>query len=174
MFAVLQGVRCLVALCAPNEAWLVGWPVRAAHQVDGADQRLFINEKCRIELPCIMPRSRATSDRQSSATRGRSRHSGTTRREHCSSHRTGLRSRAKKDRAVLATLLHLALRRGELCTLTVRDFRHERRGVARAKAARRGGPLHPAAHGLIVDHLAAEGAGWKSWRPLPSCRESSW
>jgi integrase/recombinase XerD len=35
-----------------------------------------------------------------------------------------------RDRAILATLLYHALRREELCKLTVRDFKHERSGVA--------------------------------------------
>src|SRR5580704_17354263 len=34
-----------------------------------------------------------------------------------------------RDRAILATLLYHALRREELCKLTVRDYKHERRGV---------------------------------------------
>jgi len=62
----------------------------------------------------------------------------------------------------LATALHRALRREELCKLTIKDFRHERRGVARMKVSGKGrktryAPLHPASHGLIVDYLEAGG-----------------
>ena len=54
--------------------------------------------------------------------------------------------------------------REELCTLTVKDFRHERRGVAHLKVFGKGSktryvPLHPAAGGLIVDYLEADGRG---------------
>jgi integrase/recombinase XerD len=50
----------------------------------------------------------------------------------------------------LATLLYHALRREELCKLKVRDFKHERRGVANLKVSSKGEqtrhvPLHPAA-----------------------------
>ena len=66
--------------------------------------------------------------------------------------------------AVLATLRYHALRREELCKLTIKDFRHERRGVAHLKVSGKGSktryvPLHPAAHGLIVDYLEADGRG---------------
>ena len=37
--------------------------------------------------------------------------------------------KSKRDRALLATLLYHALRRDELCRLTVKDCKHERRGV---------------------------------------------
>jgi integrase/recombinase XerD len=37
--------------------------------------------------------------------------------------------KAKRDRAILATLLYHALRRDELCKLKVKDYRQERRGV---------------------------------------------
>jgi len=57
--------------------------------------------------------------------------------------------RLKRDRAILATLLYHALRRDELCRLKVKDFKHERRGVAHLKVSGKGGktryvPLHPA------------------------------
>ena len=72
--------------------------------------------------------------------------------------------KARRDRAMLATLLYHALRREELCKLKVKDFRHERRGVAHLKISGKGGktrhvPLHPAAGGLIVDYLDAAGHG---------------
>jgi integrase/recombinase XerD len=40
-----------------------------------------------------------------------------------------------RDRAILATLLYHALRREELCKLTVRDYKHERRGVPHLKVS---------------------------------------
>ena len=72
--------------------------------------------------------------------------------------------KGKRDRAILATLLYHALRREELCKLTVKDFRQERRGVAHLKVFGKGSktryvPLHPAAGGLILDYLEADGRG---------------
>ncbi len=72
--------------------------------------------------------------------------------------------KGKRDRAILATLLYHALRREELCKLRVKDFKHERRGVAHLKVSGKGGktryvPLHPAASGLILDYLLAAGHG---------------
>ena len=72
--------------------------------------------------------------------------------------------KARRDRAMLATLLYHALRREELCKLKVKDFNQERRGVAHLKISGKGGktryvPLHPAAGGLIVDYLEAAGHG---------------
>jgi integrase/recombinase XerD len=72
--------------------------------------------------------------------------------------------RGKRDRAILATLLYHALRREELCKLTVKDFRHGRRGVPHLKVSGKGGktryvPLHPAAGGLIHDYLELAGHG---------------
>lgn len=70
--------------------------------------------------------------------------------------------RTKRDRAILATLLYHALRRDELCKLTVKDFKHERRGVPHLKVSGKGGktryvPLHPAAGGLIHEYLELAG-----------------
>jgi integrase/recombinase XerD len=72
--------------------------------------------------------------------------------------------RTLRDKAILATLLYHALRREELCKLTVKDFKHERRGVPHLKVAGKGGktryvPLHPAAGGLIHDYLELAGHG---------------
>ena len=72
--------------------------------------------------------------------------------------------KGKRDRAMLATLLYHALRRDELCKLKLKDFKHERRGVAHLKVSGKGGktryvPLHPAAGGLIADYLEAAGHG---------------
>ena len=72
--------------------------------------------------------------------------------------------KGKRDRAMLATLLYHALRRDELCKLKLKDFRHERRGVAHLKVSGKGSktryvPLHPAAGGLVLDYLEAAGHG---------------
>jgi integrase/recombinase XerD len=70
--------------------------------------------------------------------------------------------KGKRDRAILATLLYHALRREELCKLTVKDFRHQRRGVPHLRVSGKGGktrylPLHPAASGLVTEYLEAAG-----------------
>ena len=51
-------------------------------------------------------------------------------------------------------LLYHALRCDELCKLTIKNFKHERRGVAHLKVASKSGnvryvPLHLAANGLV-------------------------
>ena len=79
--------------------------------------------------------------------------------------------KAKRDRAMLATLLYHALRRDELCKLKVRDYAQERRGVPHLKVSGKGGktrylPLHPAASGLISDYLEAAGHGGAEASPL--------
>lgn len=79
--------------------------------------------------------------------------------------------KGKRDRAILATLLYHALRREELCKLLVKDFKHERRGVAHLKVSGKGGktryiPLHPAAGGLILDYLEEMGHGADLGGPL--------
>ena len=76
----------------------------------------------------------------------------------------GASLRSQRDRAILATLLYHALRREELCKLTVKDFKHERRGVPHLKVSGKGGktryvPLHPAVGGLVHDYLALAGHG---------------
>ncbi len=76
----------------------------------------------------------------------------------------GDKLKARRDRAMLATLLYHALRRDELCRLKVKDFEHERRGVPHLKVSGKGGktryvPLHPAASGLVLDYLDAAGHG---------------
>ena len=75
----------------------------------------------------------------------------------------GISLKGKRDRAILATLLYHALRREELCKLTAKDLQ-ERRGVVHLKVSGKGSktryvPLHPAASGLIVDYLEADGRG---------------
>ena len=72
--------------------------------------------------------------------------------------------RGKRDLAILSTLLFHALRRDELSKLTVKDFRHARKGVPHLKVSGKGGktrylPLHPATSGLITDYLDAAGHG---------------
>ncbi len=62
-------------------------------------------------------------------------------------------------------MLYHALRREELCKLLVKDFKHERRGVAHLKVSGKGGktryiPLHPAAGGLVLDYLEVSGHGF--------------
>ena len=62
-----------------------------------------------------------------------------------------------------------------MCKLSVKNCRHERRGVAHLKIFGKGSktryvPLHPAASGLIVDYLEVDGRGLKAtgalFRPL--------
>jgi integrase/recombinase XerD len=70
--------------------------------------------------------------------------------------------KSKRDRAILSTLLYHALRREELCKLTVKDAQHARKGVPHLKVSGKGGktrhlPLHPGTQALIHDYL--EGAG---------------
>ena len=88
--------------------------------------------------------------------------------------------KGKRDRAMLATLLYHALRREELCKLKVKDFKHERRGVAHLKISGKGGktryvPLHPAASGLITEYLDMSGHGDDDsgalFRPLHHSRD---
>ena len=84
---------------------------------------------------------------------------------------SGASLKGKRDRAILATLLYHALRREELCKLTIKDFKHERRGVAHLKVSGKGSktryvPLHPAASGLILDYLEADGRSLDVVGPL--------
>jgi site-specific recombinase XerD len=72
--------------------------------------------------------------------------------------------KSRRDRAILSTLLFHALRRDELCKLTVRDFRHARKGVPHFRVSGKGGktrylPLHPATNALIHEYLEAAGHG---------------
>jgi integrase/recombinase XerD len=72
--------------------------------------------------------------------------------------------KSRRDRAILSTLLYHALRRAELCTLKVRDFRHARQGVPHLKVSGKGGktrylPLHPDTNALIHGYLDAAGHG---------------
>jgi integrase/recombinase XerD len=72
--------------------------------------------------------------------------------------------KAKRDRAILSTLLYHALRREELCKLKVADLRHARRGVPHLKVDGKGEktrflPLHPGANALIHDYLEVAGHG---------------
>jgi site-specific recombinase XerD len=84
-----------------------------------------------------------------------------------------------RDRAILATLLYHALRREELCKLTVRDFMHERGGVRHLRVSGKGEktryvPLHGVAKDLIEDYLKQAGHGADGggglFRPLRDSR----
>ncbi len=71
--------------------------------------------------------------------------------------------KGKRDRAILSTLPHHALRREELCGLRVKDI-HARRGVPHLRVRGKGGktryiPLHPGTQGLVTDYLEASGHG---------------
>ena len=88
----------------------------------------------------------------------------------------------KRDRAILSTLLYHALRRGELCKLSVKDSKQQRRGVPHLRISGKGGktrfvPLHPAANGFITDYLEAAGHGDDDsgalFRPLHHSRGDS-
>ncbi len=88
----------------------------------------------------------------------------------------------KRDRAILSTLLYHALRREELCKLTVRDSQQQRRGVPHLRISGKGGktrfvPLHPAANGFLTDYLDATGhgddEGGALFRPLHHSRGDS-
>jgi integrase/recombinase XerD len=87
--------------------------------------------------------------------------------------------RGMRDRAILATLLYHALRREELCKLRVKDFKHERRGVAHLKVSGKGEktryvPLHGVAGDLISEYLKKAGHGGDDtgalFRPLRNSR----
>jgi integrase/recombinase XerD len=76
-----------------------------------------------------------------------------------------------RDRAILATLLYHALRREEMCKLTVRDFMHERGGVRHLRVSGKGEktrylPLHGIARDLIEDYLKKSGHGGDRDGPL--------
>jgi integrase/recombinase XerD len=80
-----------------------------------------------------------------------------------------------RDRAILATLLYHALRREELCKLTVRDYMHERGGVRHLRVSGKGEktryvPLHGIARDLIEEYLQQAGHGGNEkgalFRPL--------
>ena len=80
-----------------------------------------------------------------------------------------------RDRAILATLLYHALRREELCKLTVRDFMHERSGVRHLRVSGKGEktryvPLHGIARDLVEEYLQKSGHGGNDkgalFRPL--------
>lgn len=95
---------------------------------------------------------------------------------------TGESLKDKRDRALLATLLYHGLRREELCKLSVRDAKHQRRGVLHLKISGKGGktrfvPLHPAAGRLLADYLETAGHGEDDsgalFRPLHHSRGDS-
>jgi integrase/recombinase XerD len=88
--------------------------------------------------------------------------------------------KAKRDRAILATLLYHGLRRKELTKLTVRDAFRSRQGVPHLKVSGKGQktryvPLHPAAGSVIAEYLQAAGHGNEEasalFRPLHHSRD---
>jgi len=67
----------------------------------------------------------------------------------------------KRDRAILAALLYMGLRREELCKLKVRDF-HTREGLMHLKLERKGGKIryeavNPTTVTFITEYLRAAG-----------------
>jgi integrase/recombinase XerD len=79
--------------------------------------------------------------------------------------------KSKRDRAILSTLLFHALRREELCKLSVKDSRNMRRGVPYLKVSGKGDKtryveLHPGTSALIHDYLEAAGRGADDHGPL--------
>jgi len=79
--------------------------------------------------------------------------------------------KGKRDRAILATLLHQGLRREELCQLKVEDARRPRRGVMQLAVTGKGGklrflPLHAVAAARIADYLGAAGHAAEGRGPL--------
>ena len=99
---------------------------------------------------------------KSETAEGKTRRSATTRPATARRRRAAIRLKAKRDRAILSTLLFHALRRDELCKLKVRDFRHARKGVPHPKVSGKGGkvrylPLQPGTHALIHEYLEAAG-----------------
>src|SRR5579863_6900886 len=72
--------------------------------------------------------------------------------------------KGRRDRAILATLLYHALRREELCKLTVSDFMHERKGIRHLRVSGKGEkiryvPLHGIARDLVEEYLQKAGHG---------------
>ena len=87
--------------------------------------------------------------------------------------------KAKRDRAILATLLYHGLRREELTKLKVKDAFRSRHGVPHLEVRGKGQklryvPLHPAAGSLISEYLEAAGHGSEEaaalFRPLHNSR----
>ena len=71
--------------------------------------------------------------------------------------------KAKRDRAILSTLFYHAVRRAELCALTVRDL-HDRRAVKHFRIHGKGGkmryvPVHAGTLEVISDLLGGAGHG---------------
>jgi len=87
--------------------------------------------------------------------------------------------KARRDCAILSTLLFHALRREELCKLKVKDAQHARKGVPHLRVSGKGGktrylPLHPGTQALIHDYLDAAGHGHEEhgalFRPVKNNR----
>lgn len=78
--------------------------------------------------------------------------------------------KAKRDRAILATLLYHGLRRQELCSLKLSDY-HARRDVMHFRVHGKRGktryvPVHPKAQRLIHEYLEDAGHGEEAKGPL--------
>lgn len=70
--------------------------------------------------------------------------------------------KGKRDRAILSVLLYHALRREEVSTLLVKDFNHERRGIAHLRVHGKGAklryiPTHANTLRLVTEYLEAAG-----------------
>ena len=79
--------------------------------------------------------------------------------------------KGKRDRAILSVLLYQALRREELTKLLVKDFNHERRGVAHLRVQGKGGklryiPTHSNTLRLVSEYLDIAGHGQDLDGPL--------
>lgn len=79
--------------------------------------------------------------------------------------------KGKRDRAILSVLLYQALRREEVSTLLVKDFNHERRGIAHLRVHGKGAklryiPTHANTLRLVTEYLEAAGHGQDMDGPL--------
>lgn len=78
--------------------------------------------------------------------------------------------KGKRDRAILSTLAHHALRRAELCSLKVKDVQ-QRHGLVHLRVHGKRGklrfiPMHPEAQRMVTEYLAAAGHGEDRDGPL--------
>lgn len=78
--------------------------------------------------------------------------------------------KGKRDRAILSTLAHHALRRAELCGLRVKDIQ-QRHGLVHLRIHGKRGklrfiPMHPEAQRMVTEYLAAAGHGEDMDGPL--------
>src|SRR5665213_2167228 len=78
--------------------------------------------------------------------------------------------KAKRDRAILSALFYHALRRAELCSLTVRDL-HDRKAVKHFRIHGKDGklryiPVHAGTLEAVAEYLAVAGHGNEPMAPL--------